>query len=179
MFHRHFSAQAVSTTKDSVGFMLRCNETHAWGSYRFDRGLKCMDLVNLLMVDWDPAAEGSSVDDHYTVKNKKEVLEIINSRVETHLDELWRVYETPSGGIHAFLMSHKYTPSEGEGVLTEMKGDLLYRDFSLKRNKWAVRVGPKPNRANDFVARFIGNFGKGIALSDHLKTIKIHDSFLP
>ena len=179
MFNRHFATKASSTSSDFVAFLLKCNEIQFWGKFRFDRGLKCMDMANLMMVDWDPIKPGDEPDDHYTISSKEEVYEIIKQRVTSHPAELWRVYETPSGGVHAFLLSHSLTPEEGEGILLEMKGDLLYRDFSLKRGMWGVRISPKPNRVGDFVARYVATFGSGKALSEHIETMKVHDSFLP
>ena len=177
MFNRHFAAKANSS--NNVGFLLRCNEVHTWGSFRFQQGVKYMNLTNLLMIDWDPVAPGEEVDGHYTIHSKGEVYELLEARVQLHPEELWRVYETPSGGIHAFLLSHKYTPEEGYNLLTEMKGDTLYRDISLKRGCWAVRISPKPKRVGDYVARYVGTFGQGVALPEHVETIKVHDSFLP
>ena len=178
-FNRHFSVKSTSTSANNVGFLLRCNEIYSWGTFRFDRGVKYMNLFNLLMIDWDPVAEGEEADGHYTIHSKQEVYELLEARVLSHPDEVWKVYETPSGGIHAFLLSHKYTPEEGYDILTEMKGDTLYRDLSKQRGKWGVRISPKPKRVGDFVARYVATFGKGMALPEHIETMQVHDSFLP
>lgn len=164
-----------------LSYILMCQEQYGWGgfSYNWKKALKVMTMKSLLMIDWDPIAPGEEADHHYTIKDKEEVYELLEARVSTHLEELWKVYETPSGGIHAFLLSHHYTPEEGYNLLTEMKGDTLYRDISLKRGEWAVRIGPKQGRENDFVARYVGSFGSGKALPEHVETISVHDSFLP
>lgn len=173
----HFSAQASGTINTSITFLLKCGETQSWGKFRFDKGLKCMDTNDLMMIDWDPT--DGEVDDHYTIRSKGEVYQILEERVINHPDELWRVYETPSGGIHAFLLSHQVTPKQGGDLITEMRGDLLYRDHSIKRGMWGVRIGPKPNRIGDYVARYVATFGQGIALPEHIEAMKVHDSFLP
>lgn len=178
MAANHFSAQASVTINISITFLLKCGETHSWGKFRFDKGLKCMDTFSLMMIDWDPCGDGE-VDDHYTIHSKGEVYELLEARVLTHPDELWKVYETPSGGIHAFLLSHKVTPEQGSDLIKKMRGDLLYRDLSIKRGMWGVRIGPKPNRLGDYVARYVATFGTGIPLPEHLETMKVHDSFLP
>lgn len=177
MAANHFSAQASGTINSSISFLLKCGETQTWGKFRFDKGLKCMDTFNLMMIDWDPT--DGEIDDHYTIRSKGEVYQILEERVINYPDELWRVYETPSGGIHAFLLSHKYTPEEGYSLITEMRGDLLYRDLSIKRGMWGVRIGPKPNRIGDYVARYVATFGSGIPLPEHIEAMKVHDSFLP
>ena len=166
-------------TRSNLNFLNRCGKIYPWGSFRLERKIQFMNLFTLLMVDWDPAAEGEDTDGHYTIRSKQEVFTILEERVANHPDELWRVYKTPSGGIHTFLLSHKVTPVEGYEILTEMRGDTLYRDMSVKRNKWGVRVSPKPGREGDFIARYIKTYGKGNPLEEHLGTMQVHDSFLP
>ena len=178
MFNRHFAAQSQADVKSAVNFLLTCGETHPWGRFAFENGLKLIHFFNLMMVDWDPCEDGV-VDDHYTIRSKEEVYQILEERVVNYPDEIWRVYQTPSGGIHAFLLSHKITPEEGKDIVTSMKGDLLYRECCLMKGKWAVRIGPKPNRVGDYVARYVATFGSGIPLPEHIEAIKVHDSFLP
>lgn len=58
MAANHFSAQASGTISSSISFLLKCGETHNWGKFRFDKGLKCLDTFNLMMIDWDPCEDG-------------------------------------------------------------------------------------------------------------------------
>ena len=58
MAANHFSAQASVTINISITFLLKCGETHSWGKFRFDKGLKCMDTFSLMMIDWDPCGDG-------------------------------------------------------------------------------------------------------------------------
>lgn len=169
--------KAWEVTQGNLKFLReQCGKVYSWGSLKLERKLKIMVMPKLMMVDWDPA-EGE-LDHHYTIHNASEVFQILRERVEAHPDELWRVYETPSGGIHAFLVSHTLTPEEGYSIQTEIQGDTLYRDFCFKRGKWTARVGPKPGREGDFVARFIGHWGTGTALAVNQEAMKVHDSFL-
>jgi len=172
-------AEVKKACRSNINFLSLCGKVHPWGLFVLHNRLQVMRMFNLLMIDWDPAAEGEELDGHYTIRSKEEVFTILEERVAQHPEELWRVYETPSGGIHAFLLSHKYTPKQGYDLLTEMKGDTLYRDICIQSGKWSARIRPKPGREGDFVARYICSYGKGNPLEDHLKTIGIHDSFLP
>lgn len=164
--------------KYSKTLSFRGVSTPHWGGFRFERGMMMMDMYSMLMVDWDPVEEGVETDHHYTVHCKQEVFDILAARVKACPDELWRVYETPSGGIHAFLLSHSITTEEGYGIVTEMKGDLLYRDYCRRRGMWAVRVTPKVGRQGDYVARFLCHYGSGQPLPLNVKAIRIHDSHL-
>ena len=135
-----------------------------------------MDLLNLVMLDWDPSDEPDGV--HYTISSTSEVEELLAQRVSEHPDEFWVTYLTPSGGVHAFLLSHKYTPEEAESMMRSLKCDLLYVELSLKRKKFGVRISPKPNRLGDYVASFWKTFGNGIPLPEHVETLKLKESFI-
>lgn len=169
----HFAAQA---TKVSLTFILKCNESYSWGNYRFDRGVHYMDLSSLVMLDWDPNDEPDGI--HYTISSTQEVEELLAQRVSEHPDEFWITYLTPSGGVHAFLLSHKYTPEEAEPLMRQLKCDLLYVELSLKRKKFGVRISPKPNRLGDYVASYWKTFGSGIPLPEHVETLKLKESFI-
>jgi hypothetical protein len=121
-------------------------------SLKSDQGTLYLRMSKLLMIDWDLVPDGEAVCDHYTVFSKEEVISLLEKRVQENPKELWKVYDTPSGGCHAFLVSHQYTPGKGEAILAEMRGDDLYRRMCLWRGKWSVRVSPKPNRAGDYEA---------------------------
>jgi hypothetical protein len=172
----HFAAQASKTSAASLSFLLKCNESFPWGNFRFDKGLQCMDLLNLVMLDWDPSDTPDGV--HYTISSTSEVEELLTERVTQNPDEFWVTYLTPSGGVHAFLMSHKYTPEEAEPLMRELKCDLLYVELSLKRKKFGVRISPKPNRLGDYVASFWKTFGDGVPLPEHLETLKLKESYI-
>ena len=148
------------------------------GHYRRSKGVTYLSLYSLLMVDWDPVKDGESADEHYTVCSKGEVLDILNEDIERNPSHLWKIYETPSGGIHAFLISHSLTPKEGSPLLTALKGDGLYRKMCLRRGVWSVRVSPKKGRKGDFIARFLEYKGHGEMLAENQEAIDIHDSFL-
>jgi hypothetical protein len=136
-----------------------------------------MYMDKLLMVDWDISGS-NPVDHHYTVKNKEEIHRLLKFRVAVYPNELWKVYDTPSGGCHAFLLSHEYTPEEGIGILKFLKGDRLYQHFSLKKKVWSARISPKPGRDGDYIARFSGYIGNGKPLPRNLEIMAIHDSYL-
>ena len=172
----HFAAQASLTSATSLSFLLKCNETYSWGNYRFDKGLQCMDLLNLVMLDWDPSDEPDGV--HYTISSTQEVEELLSERVSKHPDEFWVTYLTPSGGVHAFLLSHKYTPQEAENLMRELRCDLLYVELSCKRKKFGVRISPKPNRLGDYVASYWQTFGRGTPLLEHIETLRLKESYI-
>jgi len=138
-----------------------------------------MFTKDLMMVDWDPAPVGQEIDGiHYTISSKEEVYFILNERVAAYPNELWRVYETPSGGVHAFLVSHHVRPKQGEEIISSMKGDLIYKMLCKKQGYWSIRLSPKPGRPGDYIARFVGNWGNGSPLKDHLEVMDYHDSYL-
>jgi hypothetical protein len=153
-------------------------------SYRAHEGVLYLDLTTLLMVDWDPhPTEGDYDEDHYTVNGPLEVEGILNERVTMHPDELWMAYLTPSGGVHAFLVSHLIPIEDGIPLMFSMRGDFLYAGMCDTRRMYSVRVSPKmvngSPRERDFIAKYWKNFGSGTALPEHELVMAIHDSFLP
>jgi len=175
---RHFAVQATKISNDFMSFLSKCNQTCSWGSYRFDKGLHLMDFFNLVMIDWDPSPSDTPDEVHYTISSIEDVDRILSNRIKSNPDEFWVTYLTPSGGVHAFLVSHKYTPEEAEPLMRELKCDLLYVELSLKRKKFGVRISPKPNRLGDYVASFWKTFGGGVPLMEHLETLKLKESYI-
>jgi hypothetical protein len=174
----HFAAEATKTSADILHFLMKCNEAYSWGSYRFDKGLQLMDFLNLVMLDWDPSPSDTPDGVHYTISSTSDVEALLTERVVKNPDEFWVTYLTPSGGVHAFLLSHKYTPLEAEPLMRGLKCDLLYVELSLKRNRFGVRISPKPNRLGDYVASYWKTFGNGIPLPEHLDTLKLKESYI-
>ena len=153
-------------------------------SYRAHEGVLYLDLTTLLMVDWDPhPVEGDYDEDHYTVSGPLEVEDILNERVQSHPDELWKAYLTPSGGVHAFRVSHSTPIEDGISLMFNMRGDFLYSGMCDTRGGYSVRVSPKmvngSPREEDYVAKYWKCYGKGIALPENELVMAIHDSFLP
>ena len=159
-----------------MSFLIKCSENYDWGNYRFDKGIKCMDFFNFVMLDWDPSDTPDGV--HYTISSTDDVDRILSNRVESNPDEFWITYLTPSGGVHAFLMSHRYTPLEAEPLMRQLKCDLLYVEISLKRKKFAVRISPSLFGLGDYVASFWKTFGNGIPLIEHLETLKLKETHI-
>ena len=158
--------------------------TNGKATMRIDKGIKYLNLYDLLMVDWDPVPVGEQeIDkDHYTISSIEEVDNILNERVHSHPDELWKAYLTPSGGVHAFRVSHSTPCGEGIDIIKEMQGDLLYAKMSSLRNFYGVRVSPKIvnglPREGDYVAKYWKSFGSGTALPGNELVMKLHDSYL-
>lgn len=152
-------------------------------SLRIEGGVKYLNLESLLMVDWDPKPEGEHDTDHYTISSIEEVNYILTQRVAAHPTELWKAYLTPSGGVHAFLLSHKFESGEGVPIIKALRGDLLYARMSKSRGYYGVRVSPKiidsAPRKGDYVAKYWKTFGNGAALPDNMAVMLLHDSFLP
>ncbi len=152
-------------------------------SYRVQGGVKYLDLSTICMVDWDPKPEGEHDTTHFTISSIEEVEALLIERVALHPDELWQAYLTPSGGVHAFLVSHSLPVEEGVKVIEDMHGDLIYAEMSLKRGKYGVRVSPKKvdgvPRRGDYIAKAWKSFGNGTALPENVAVMQLHDSFLP
>jgi hypothetical protein len=160
------------------------NLTNGKATMRIERGIRYLNLTDLLMIDWDPVPAGEQELDknHYTISSIEEVDNILKRRVHSHPDELWEAYLTPSGGVHAFLVSHSTPCGEGIDIIKEMQGDLLYAKMCSLRNYYGVRVSPKIvnglPREGDYVAKYWKSYGGGIALPDNSSIMKLHDSFL-
>ena len=176
---RHFAATTSKTSGDFVSFLMKCSENFTWGNFKFNQGVKYMQLLNCVMLDWDPAPVGEEMDNHhYTISSTSEVEELLSKRVETNPDEFWVTYLTPSGGVHAFLMSHKLTPVEASPLMLELLCDKLYVELSAQRNKFGVRISPKVGRKGDYVASYWKTFGSGNILPEHEEVMRIHDSYI-
>lgn len=145
--------------------------------FRYEKGMRFIDMKSLLMCDWDVAQNGV-VDDHHTVTSIEEINEIMERWVAAHPDQFWVGYKTPSGGAHAFLLSKKVELEEGVAILDLLKVDKLYQYFCGKRRSFAVRVSPKPNRFGDYIASFWKTWGTGQPLEELEEILKIHDKFL-
>lgn len=152
-------------------------------TFRSEKGVKYLSLHTLLMVDWDPITEGETDTNHYTITSIQEVETILNQRVVTHRNELWKAYLTPSGGVHAFLLSHLTPSNEGVQIIKDLRGDLLYAKMTLARGTYSVRVSPKivegVPRKGDYVAKYWKTFGIGTCLPENDKVMTLHDSYLP
>ncbi len=166
--------------------MLRISTlTAGHAAYRVQKRVKYLDLFNLLMVDWDPAPHSGSYDArHFTISSIEEVEELLLQRVTLHPDELWKAYLTPSGGVHAFRVSHLTPMSEGIDIIKSLQGDLLYAGLIEARQTYSVRVSAKYTvdgslREGDYVAKYWKSFGKGVALPENEVVMTLHDSFLP
>jgi len=144
-----------------------------------DNNLKIMRLKDLMMVDWDPILPGQSWDEGHTVNDIQEVLMILELDVYKYKSHLWRVYETPSGGVHAFLVSHKLPPTKAACQFAySLKGDKRYIDIAWERQCWDVRISPKLFRPHDFVAKYIKDIGTGQYLIEHRTTMLMHDTYI-
>lgn len=141
--------------------------------------MKFMSLRDLMMVDWDPILPGESWDEGHTIYNAEEAIKLLELDCIQHPTHLWRVYKTSSGGVHAFLVSHKLPPTKTACNFSySLKGDKRYINCSWHQQVWNVRLSPKKGRVNDFVAKYLCTIGTGEFLLDHRTTMIIHDTYL-
>ena len=145
---------------------------------RYEKGLKVLDMKGLMMCDWDPAPSTSSVDYHYTITCLEQIDSIMNSWARARPNQLWVGYKTPSGGAHAFLVSHVVELHQGINLGTTLRCDKLYLKYCLNRRSFAVRVSPKPNREGDYIAKFWKTWGSGIPDPRQVEIMRGHDAFL-
>lgn len=142
-------------------------------------GLRVMRLKDLLMIDWDPISPGESWDEGHTIHNPQEAIKLLELDCIKHPTHLWRCYETSSGGIHAFLMSHSLPPTKEACQFSySLKGDKRYIDFAWQRQTWNVRICPKRGRDNDFVARYLVTIGSAQPLFNHVIDMTFHDTYI-
>ena len=144
---------------------------------RYENGLKCLDMVGLMMGDWDPAPAGK-LDNHYTVTGLEQIDSIMSSWARARPNQLWLGYKTPSGGAHAFLVSHVVGLNEGINLGTTLRCDKLYLKYCLRRGSFAVRVSPKLNREGDYIAKFWKTWGNGKPDPRQEEIMRGHDAFL-
>jgi hypothetical protein len=153
--------------------------------FKVQDSVKYLMLISTMMVDWDPVpvTEHKADERHYTISSIEEVNDLLTQRVITNPDELWHAYLTPSGGVHAFRVSHRTPAAQGVEIIKSLKGDLLYAEMTLRRNMYGVRVSPKivngSPRVGDFVAKPWKIFGNAPALPENLIVMELHDKFLP
>jgi hypothetical protein len=173
----HFSVEACSFSRslnlDELSFGI-----DAQVKFRRERGCRYLDMKSLLMSDWDCADQ---IDEHHTVSSLEEVDQLMTRWVTANPDQLWIGYKTPSGGAHAFLVSKKITVEEGCAILQLIKCDGLYIAACQRRQCFAARIAPKPNRpigVIDFIASFWKTWGTGNPDPDQIETMRLHDSFL-
>ena len=174
----HFSA-AASSFSNSLNLDELSFGVDAEVKFRRERGCRYMDMKSLLMSDWD--CTDQEVDEHYTVSSLEEVDQLMTRWVTANPDQLWIGYRTPSGGAHAFLISKKVSVLEGCAILQILKCDGMYIAACERRESFAVRIAPKPNRpigVIDYIACFWKTWGTGSPDPDQVETMKLHDSFL-
>ena len=145
---------------------------------RYTKGVKYLDMVGLMMCDWDCAQSPDSVDHHYTITSLDQVDSIINSLVRAKPDLLLIGYKTPSGGAHAFLVSHIVKLERGVKLGYKLKCDQLYLKFCQQRGNFAVRVSPKLEREGDYIAKFWKTWGNGTPDPRQEEIMRGHDAFL-
>ena len=171
--------QLVNSCSLPLDFIRLTLKTFSWGTFEFKKGVKFMKLNNLVMLNWDPSPTGQQDGVHYTISSTDDVEEIMVDRMKEHTDEFWVTYLTPSGGVHAFLLSHSMLPIEAAPMMEDMQCDKLYIKMNLKGNYFGVRISPKLGRKGDYVASYWKTFGNPeLALPEHLETLRIKESYI-
>lgn len=141
--------------------------------------MRFMSTTNLMMIDWDLVLPGEELDSGHTIYKLEEAEKLIEQDVIKHPDHLWRCYETSSGGLHAFLVSHKVGPCEWARDLSlSLKGDERYVNCSMFLGVWNVRLSPKKGRRNDYVAKYYKDIGHGKYLFEHRTTTVVLDTYI-
>lgn len=133
-------------------------------------------MKNVVLCDWD-IAYNSPANNHYTVASLNEVDALMNSWIEKNIDQFWIGYKTPAGA-RAFLASKEVDYEEHLHILKSLRTDRLYLISFKKRKTSSIRMSPKRNRKNDYIACFWKTWGNGLPILSIENTIKIHDKFL-
>ena len=104
----------------------------------------------------------------------EELLEILKPYKNYHL---FRIYETYNG-FHVFILSQTY---EYKNYLTiefmkSLKCDLFYILFAY-RNGFKIRLNKKIGRNEEYVIKYLGDYGLGELNEECERLIKIHDLY--
>lgn len=107
-------------------------------------------------------------------------------RAETGIELTWRIYDTDRG-IHLYCSSHYFDPSSEIACwfMYYAFTDINHFAFSVCRRTWGVRVSPKINSMDDFVARLRTNDGVAHVIgkrkhenADILAMLHVHDEII-
>lgn len=137
-----------------------------------------------MMLDWDLMDVGHLTADSITINDRWEPVQLLKQLTQQSDAWLWRVYKTP-GGVRAFCMSHSWdlqVPTQAaiaKALMVSLKCDPCYTDFTFKYCQgWRARVSKKRGRPGDFIAQHMFDMGTGLALSENVVNIKIHDAII-
>jgi hypothetical protein len=142
--------------------------------------IRTINFKHLLMVDWDINLFNEKDCEHYTISSLEEAKTRLATRATNHPSERWALYQTP-GGAHAFRISHRTTAEEGKKILGELGSDPVYIEncFASPYHEggFSCRISKKMYRQNDYVASFIGCYGRGAPLKENEDSLRVMDLF--
>lgn len=143
------------------------------------------DFKKTPMIDID--LPGPHPDSSIVWSSEGEAMKAINKYLKTAVgkDSLFKLYRTP-GGLRLFDLARRrsprqyYDPRRASGWLQHQLGeDPWYSWHNLKRGAFASRVGPKPGRKDDYVAKFIDYVGEGEPNPKNFMDVKLyHDDLI-
>jgi hypothetical protein len=141
--------------------------------YRHDTktGVNYTAFKDIPMGDWDWPNEGHATEQCLTITCLQDVLDTLNEYLSYYEDHV-RVYVTP-GGVRAFFLGQPRVPQEF-WFRFPFYADPIYRKFTLKSGIYSARVSPKPNRAGDFVARYVCTLANAEADPKLLEQLLVH-----
>ena len=136
------------------------NNMTTYYKYHADLGIHFTANSDIPMLDWDWPDTGHKTDECLTITCLNEVLDILKEYLVLYPEQAVKVYVSP-GGVRAFFIGKR---SDVETFFCKEGGlylgaDPLYVQLCIRNNNFPVRVSPKPNRVDDFVAVHVCTLG--------------------
>lgn len=136
----------------------------------WSRDIEVVSFTDVMMLDWDLKW------DH--IQEKQDAIDRLSAMVEQHPELTFYVYETP-GGMRAFLVSHRVHVNSGLlGLMQALGCDGAYVKFTSERKVWNCRIGKKPGREGDYIARFVGRIGDAPVNEYIYELLEQHDELI-
>lgn len=143
------------------------------------RGMQILKCNSVLMLDWD-INQSKRREGYYqtpSINSRDDIQDILTrGKNDCGLRNIGiRLYYTPNG-VRGFLTSQKLVIHKAENIHLAFGVDRGYRVMTQEIGAYNVRVSPKPERKEDYVAQFWFQFGNPIINPEILQYLKVHDS---